>query len=202
MKISRKIELSIIIGVILSLVVNISGFAIRCENIRENVLRLHVIAASDSEEDQKLKLKVRDTLLKEGADLFDGSVNIENAIGKIQPKLGYLESCAEKTVRDEGFDYDVNVTLSREFFTTRTYDTVTLPSGMYLAVRVVIDKGEGKNWWCIMFPSLCLPSAIVKTDLDDVLNDEEIRLVNSNPKFEPRFKIIEWIEKIKCSDIS
>lgn len=192
---SRKIELAVIIGVILSVVLNIVSFAVTCENVRQDVLRLHVIAASDSQEDQQLKLKVRDAVLQAGADVFDGSVNIENAVEKLTPELETLELVAEKTVCENGFDYDVSVSLSKEFFATRTYEKVTLPAGKYLAVKVVIDEGKGKNWWCVMFPSLCLPAATVKTELDDVLNEKEVQLVSRNPKYEPRFKIVEIIEK-------
>ncbi len=195
MKLKRKIEFAVIVGIIASFMLSIFSFALTCEEIRKDVLRLHVIAASDSEEDQRLKLKVRDAVLQAGADIFDGSVNIENAVEKITPELPYLEQVAEKTVRENGFDYDVKVTLSREFFATRTYENVTLPAGKYLAVRVVIDNGNGKNWWCVMFPSLCLPAAVVKTEIDDVLNEKEVQLVSRNPQYEPRFKIIEIIEK-------
>ena len=195
MKFSKKIELSIIIGVVLCVVMNIVSFAATCENIRQDVLRLHVIAASDSEEDQQLKLKVRDEVLLAGADVFDGSINVENAVEKLTPELKKIEDVAEEIVKENGFDYDVSVTLSREFFATRTYENITLPAGKYLAVRVVIDKGEGQNWWCVMFPTLCLPAATVKTELSDVLNEKEVQLVSRNPKYEPRFKIVEIIEK-------
>ena len=161
------------------------------------MLRLHVIAASDSDEDQALKLKVRDAVLKEGEDIFNGSVNIDNAVQKITPEIERLSIAAKKVINENGFDYDVKVTLGREFFTTRTYENITLPAGRYLAVRVVIDKGAGHNWWCVMFPPLCLPAAEASTDIDDVLTDKGVKLVEKNPKYEPRFKIIELIEKIK-----
>lgn len=195
MKLSRKIAVSVALGVVLSLVVSIGGFAVTCDNIRREVLRLHVIAASDSEADQQLKLKVRDGVLTAGAEIFDGSVNVSNAVRKLTPELEKIEQTAENIVKENGFDYDVKVTLSREFFATRTYENVTLPAGKYLAVRVVIDEGQGKNWWCVMFPTLCLPAAVVKTEIDDVLNEKEAKLVSRNPKFEPRFKIVEIIEK-------
>lgn len=195
MKLSRKIAVSVALGVVLSLVVSIGGFAVTCDNIRREVLRLHVIAASDSEADQQLKLKVRDGVLTAGAEVFDGSVNVSNAVRKLTPELEKIEHTAENIVKENGFDYDVKVTLSREFFATRTYENVTLPAGKYLAVRVVIDEGQGKNWWCVMFPTLCLPAAVVKTEIDDVLNEKEAKLVSRNPKFEPRFKIVEIIEK-------
>lgn len=199
MKLIKKIELSVAIAIIISLILNIAGFAYTCDDIRKNVLRLHVIAASDSDEDQALKLKVRDAVLKEGADIFNGSVNIDNAVQKITPEIERLTGVAEDVVRQSGFDYDVKITLSREYFNTRTYESVTLPAGRYLAVRVVIDSGEGHNWWCVMFPPLCLPAAIVSTDIDDVLTDRAVNLVKKDPKYEPRFKIVEWIEKIKNS---
>ena len=184
-------------AIIISLILNIAGFAYTCEDVRENVLRLHVIAASDSDEDQALKLKVRDAVLKEGEDIFNGSVNIDNAVQKITPEIERLSTAAKKVINENGFDYDVKVTLGREFFTTRTYENITLPAGRYLAVRVVIDKGAGHNWWCVMFPPLCLPAAEASTDIDDVLTDKGVKLVEKNPKYEPRFKIIELIEKIK-----
>lgn len=195
MKLSRKIAVSVALGVVLSLVVSIGGFAVTCDNIRREVMRLHVIAASDSEADQQLKLKVRDGVLTAGAEVFDGSVNVSNAVRKLTPELEKIEHTAENIVKENGFDYDVKVTLSREFFATRTYENVTLPAGKYLAVKVVIDEGQGKNWWCVMFPTLCLPAAVVKTEIDDVLNEKEAKLVSRNPKFEPRFKIVEIIEK-------
>ncbi len=197
MKLSQKIRLSIVIGIILSMVLSIVGFASDCEDIRQSVLRLHVIAASDTDADQALKLKVRDAVLTAGADIFDGSVNVDNAVEKLTPRLHELESAAEKTVRENGCNYDVDVTLSREFFNTRTYEDITLPAGKYLAVRVVIDEGQGQNWWCVMFPSLCLSAARVHTDIDDVLDEKGVRIVEKNPRYEPRFKIIELIEKLK-----
>ena len=197
MKLSQKIRLSVVIGIILSMVLSIVGFASDCEDIRQSVLRLHVIAASDTDADQALKLKVRDAVLTAGADIFDGSVNVNNAVEKLTPRLHELESAAEKTVRENGCDYDVDVTLSREFFNTRTYEDITLPAGKYLAVRVVIDEGQGQNWWCVMFPSLCLSAARVHTDIDDVLDEKGVRIVEKNPRYEPRFKIIELIEKLK-----
>ena len=197
MKLSQKIRLSVVIGIILSMVLSIVGFASDCEDIRQSVLRLHVIAASDTDADQALKLKVRDAVLTAGADIFDGSVNVNNAVEKLTPRLHELESAAEKTVRENGCDFDVDLTLSREFFNTRTYEDITLPAGKYLAVRVVIDEGQGQNWWCVMFPSLCLSAARVHTDIDDVLDEKGVRIVEKNPRYEPRFKIIELIEKLK-----
>ena len=124
-------------------------------------------------------------------------MNVENAVKKIEPKLAELEKSAETFVKNAGFDYDVKITLSNEYFTTRTYESVTLPAGKYLALRVVIGSGEGHNWWCVMFPPMCVPAADKKDEIENVFTDKEIKLVESKPKYEPRFKVVEIYEQIR-----
>lgn len=197
MSFSGKIRISIAIGIVTAVIFSICSFAKTSEEIRSDVLRLHVIANSDSSVDQNLKLRLRDYILEEGEDIFDGSVNVENAVKKIEPKLAELENSAETFVKNAGFDYDVKITLSNEYFTTRTYDSVTLPAGKYLALRVVIGSGEGHNWWCVMFPPMCVPAADKKDEIENVFTDKEIKLVESKPKYEPRFKVVEIYEQIR-----
>ena len=197
MSFSGKIRISIAIGIVTAVIFSICSFAKTSEEIRSDVLRLHVIANSDSSVDQNLKLRLRDYILEEGEDIFDGSVNVENAIIKIEPKLAELEKSAETFVKNAGFDYDVKITLSNEYFTTRTYESVTLPAGKYLALRVVIGSGEGHNWWCVMFPPMCVPAADKKDEIENVFTDKEIKLVESKPKYEPRFKVVEIYEQIR-----
>lgn len=197
MSFSGKIRISIAIGIVTAVIFSICSFAKTSEEIRSDVLRLHVIANSDSSVDQNLKLRLRDYILEEGEDIFDGSVNVENAIKKIEPKLAELENLAETFVKNAGFDYDVKITLSNEYFTTRTYESVTLPAGKYLALRVVIGSGEGHNWWCVMFPPMCVPAADKKDEIENVFTDKEIKLVESKPKYEPRFMVVEIYEQIR-----
>lgn len=197
MSFSGKIRISIAIGIVAAVIFSICSFAKTSEEIRSDVLRLHVIANSDSSVDQNLKLRLRDYILEEGEDIFDGSVNVENAVKKIEPKLTELENSAETFVKNAGFDYDVKITLSNEYFTTRTYESVTLPAGKYLALRVVIGSGEGHNWWCVMFPPMCVPAADKKDEIENVFTDKEIKLVESKPKYEPRFKVVEIYEQIR-----
>lgn len=194
-----KIRISLAIGITVAVIFSICSFAKTSEDIRSDVLRLHVIANSDSGVDQDLKLRLRDYILQEGKDIFDGSVNVENAVSRIEPKLPALEMAAENFVRASGFDYDVEITLSNEYFTTRTYETVTLPAGKYLALRVVIGSGEGHNWWCVMFPPMCVPAADKKDEIENVFTESEIKLVESRPRYEPRFKVIEICEQIRES---
>lgn len=173
------------------------SFQVRCAGIRGEVLRLHVLAASDSAVDQAAKLAVRDALLAEGADLFGGSVNAESAEAAILPRKAELEACALRVLRARGLHYSVTVSVGVEYFNTRSYEGITLPAGRYHAVRVILGGGEGKNWWCVMFPPLCLPAAGRKkpaVSLDAVLSGGELRLVKSNPRYEPRFKLVELWE--------
>lgn len=193
----KKFEFSISLAMITAIIFSVFSFADTAEKIRSDVLRLHVIAASDSAADQTLKLKVRDAILTAGTDIFDGSVDVENAVKKITPKIKTLEETANKVIKENGFDYDVAITIDKEYFTTRTYETVTLPAGEYLSLIVKIGEGKGKNWWCVMFPPMCISAANEDMVLKSALNKNEINLVNRNPKFEPRFKIIEIFENFK-----
>lgn len=197
MSLSKKIKISVTVGIVVAILFSICSFAKTSEEIRSDVLRLHVIANSDTSVDQNLKLRLRDYILQEGKDIFNGSVNVENAVEKIEPVLPELEKSAKAFVNQAGFDYDVKISLSKEYFTTRTYKTVTLPAGKYLALRVVIGSGEGHNWWCVMFPPMCVPAADKKDEIENVFSEKEIKLVESKPKYEPRFKVVEIYEQLK-----
>lgn len=197
MSLSKKIKISITVGIVVAILFSICSFAKTSEEIRSDVLRLHVIANSDTSVDQNLKLRLRDYILQEGKDIFNGSVNVENAVKKIEPVLPELEKSAKAFVNQAGFDYDVKISLSNEYFTTKTYETVTLPAGKYLALRVVIGSGEGHNWWCVMFPPMCVPAADKKDEIENVFSEKEIKLVESKPKYEPRFKVVEIYEQLK-----
>jgi len=183
---------------------SVLGFQARCVGIRKEVLRLHVIANSDSALDQRAKLYVRDKLLQAGADPFDGSIDAASAEAEITPRLTELEACAQAALGEFGLDYPVRVTVGEAYFNTRTYEEagITLPAGKYRALRVSLGEGAGENWWCVMFPPLCLPAASTRgVSLDALLTNGQLRLVKSNPKVEIRFKIVElweaFIERLK-----
>jgi stage II sporulation protein R len=191
-----KLEISILMALIITFSFSLVRFGDVCENIRENVLRLHVIANSDSDNDQSLKLLVRDAVLTKGAELFDGSVNVNNAANKIVPNIGLLEKAALEVIRENGYDYGVKITVGKEFFNTRSYGELTFPAGEYEAVRVIIGSGEGHNWWCVMFPPMCLPAAS-DTSVYAYLNKDGVAVINSSPKYEIRFRAVEIIEKAR-----
>ena len=175
--------------------VSVGSFAKECENIRRDVLRLHVVAESDSEADQRLKLLVRDELLEKGGEIFGGTLTAEQAERVILPKTEELEAAAESVLRENGCNNSVEITVAEEYFATRCYENFTMPAGVYTAVRVNIGSAQGQNWWCIMFPPLCLPAA--SADADAFFTDGEMKVVSSSPEYEPRFKIVELYEKIK-----
>lgn len=192
-----KIEISLLIALILCGILNINAFSEQCGNIRNKMLRMHVIANSDTDEDQALKLQVRDAVLLAGNEIFDGSVTSDEAKDKIAPHIKHLESVALETVKNKGYDYDVKITVEKEYFNTRTYDnSITLPAGYYTAVKVVIGEGKGQNWWCVMFPPMCLPTAVAECEISDVLTDVETEIVTESEKYKIRFKIVEFLEEI------
>ncbi len=191
-------DLALLLGLTISILISYGvKLNSECDDIRNSVLRLHVIANSDSDEDQALKLKVRDAMLKTGAELFSGSADVTSAESIAKDEISKLEKTAESVLRENGCQDEVRIEVGKSRFPTKTYGNVTLPAGKYEAVKVIIGAGEGHNWWCVMFPPMCLPAAQGETKLEDVLTTDEIKLVTSEPKYEIRFKIIEWYEWAK-----
>ncbi len=193
-----KIQSLLLAAAIFSGVLSVAVFAYNCSRVRHDVLRMHVIANSDSDEDQSLKLRVRDAVLERGAELFDGTVTAQDAKERIEPKKEELAAAAREVIEEEGYDYPVSVNVVNEYFATRCYGDLTMPAGRYTAVKVVIGEGAGHNWWCVMFPPLCLPAAQDReSDIDAFLDEDELKVVQSSNKYEPRFKIVEIIERLR-----
>lgn len=193
----QKIELSVFCGLLIAVLLSVTSFGASCGNIRNSVLRMHIIANSDSTEDQAVKLQVRDAVLAAGKDLFDGSLTAADAENILESDKQALQSAAETVLRENGFSYGVRVEIGKDFFNTRTYDEkVTLPAGEYEAVRVILGEGKGKNWWCVMFPPLCLPAAEADAQMEDILPKHEAEITEHRPQYEARFKIIELFEKL------
>ena len=190
-----KVRFVLVLVIVLSMVINVVGFAADCADVRRDVLRLHVVGASDSEYDQNIKLKVRDAMLEKGGVIFDGTVTADEAEKIITPRVSELKEVAETVLLENGCDYNVDITVGEEFFATRCYENFTMPAGVYTAVRVNIGTAEGENWWCVMYPPLCLPAAFA--DVDAFFDDNEMKVITASPEYEPRFKIVEIIESIK-----
>ena len=197
MKRIYKWEIALVIGLICSIVFcSVGSFASQCSQIRQQVLRLHILANSDSQEDQALKLKVRDRILAETGDLFYAQTK-QNAEQKVASQLENVRQIAEDEIRKQGYDYPVKAELTNMFFDTRQYGEVTMPARRYDALRITIAGAEGHNWWCVLYPPLCLPAAQPEEELEQALTDEQVDLVESDPKYEIRFAIVEWWESFK-----
>ena len=194
-KILKPWEKAVALGLIAAVVISCISFSAECENLREDVLRLHILANSDSEEDQRLKLKVRDEILEISGDIFDNCHSVDDAITAAKQKMPQIIKTAQQAVTNAGYDYTVTATLAKSYFNTRHYDGYTLPAGVYNAVRVVIGSGGGHNWWCVMYPSLCLPAAC--DNYDSALDDIERDIVENYPKYEIKFKSVEIFEWLK-----
>lgn len=166
-----------------------------CEELTEDVLRVHILANSDSAADQSLKLGVRDRVLEECSDLYDGCIGKEEAIEITKAHLGEIEEIAAEEIDRRGFDYPVTAEIGEMYFNTRYYDDFTMPAGRYDALRLTIGSGEGQNWWCVMYPSLCVGAAS-ETEMKDSLDDGEYEVVTAD-KVDFRFKLVEYWEEVR-----
>lgn len=190
-------EVSVAFGLVVSMLFSIVGFGFDCADIRENVVRLHILANSDDPGDQQVKLLVRDALLNCGKELFSGSVTVDNAQEILEKQKDELIDVANKTLKENGYDYRSQIYLTEEYFTTRSYEDFTLPAGEYVAVKVILGEGQGKNWWCVMFPPLCLPAASDNKSIDVFIGEDGADVVQNYNEYEVRFKIVEIYEGIK-----
>jgi stage II sporulation protein R len=193
----KTIEKALLTSLILAILLVITGFWGRCQSISGKVFRLHILANSNSEEDQGLKLKVRDKILEYAEKKLDFGEDKNSAKRAAASHLEEIKQVAEAEIHNQGYDYEVKLELTKMFFDTRIYSKFTLPSGSYDALRISIGEANGKNWWCVMFPTLCLPAAKAKQPIEDILNASEIKIIEGAEKYEARFKIVEILEKIR-----
>ena len=188
----KRFEISIIAALIFSVLLSMVRFEASCTELKEKVLRLHILANSDSKADQELKLKVRDRLLE--LDIYDGAKEKSEAIKYSKDNLGLIIKEAERVIKEEGFNYKVSAEITNCYFETRHYESFSLPAGNYDALRIKIGKAKGKIWWCVIFPKLCLGASIEKeADLTDSSKE-----ISKNPKdYKVKFKIVEFFGEIK-----
>ena len=169
-------------------------------NLSTAVFRLHVLANSNSEEDQNLKLKVRDSLLNYMNGLCSNCSTKQEAISIANEHKDDFQKIAEQTIKENGYDYTAKINIDNFYFPTKNYGDISLPAGYYDALRVEIGEAKGKNWWCVMFPSLCfidVSSGVVddnaKENLQDNLQKESYDIISDSkkPDIKLKFKLIE-----------
>lgn len=164
------------------------------EQLSEQLIRLHVIAASDSEEDQALKLQVRDAVLDHLTPLLEDVREVETAREILRAEQENLQRVAAETAKAAGRPCSVSVSLGTESYPTREYTDFSLPAGSYLSLRIILGSGEGQNWWCVVYPPLC--TSAVETV--PTLNEETVQLIQqSEQKYIVRFRILEWWGNLK-----
>ncbi|WP_153972846.1 stage II sporulation protein R [Romboutsia faecis] len=201
-----------LIAIISIMSISIKSEADKIDNIsesyKEKLIRFHVIANSDTEEDQELKLKVRDKVISYLQPKLENSSSIEESEKIITNEYDNLQEISRETILDNGYDYDVKVGIEYSNFPTKQYSNVVLPAGEYKALKVVIGEGKGKNWWCVMFPPLCFvdeENGVIDKSTDDklqsVLDEEEYKLITTKNKEEGnvvkfKFKIVEVVKDI------
>ncbi len=171
--------------------------------IYDNVLRLHVLANSDTEEDQALKLRVRDAVIAEARVLLGGCEDFDAAQNVLsrEENLSRLADAARNVIASEGYSYPVSVTLSREKYPRRTYDSFCFPAGTYTSLRVMIGEAEGENWWCVLFPQLCLGAASGSNEnafISAGFTPDQYKIVTDTdePEYQVKFKLLELLEQL------
>lgn len=187
-------EAAVLLGLALAVALShFAGFFAACADVRADTLRLHILANSDSEADQALKLAVRDAILREAGAVFGGSGSKDDALRAARAQLPAIRAAAERAVRAHGSDDPVAVRLENLYFSTREYDGFTLPAGRYDAVRVEIGAHAGKNWFCVLFPPLCVPAAAGEDA--PCYSEAEQRAVQS--PYRVRFAAVELLESLR-----
>ena len=191
--------LSLMIG--LAAAVVWGGWALREQReLADKVVRLHILANSDSEEDQALKLQVRDVVLTRAEELLRASDGRGEAEAMLREHLRELTQVAQTAIAENGYGYSVRTELANTVFPTREYEDFSLPAGNYLALRVIIGEGGGKNWWCVVFPPLCSQSSadLAQTAMAAGLSRSDVALLEEDGGYVLKFKsreIWEWLRR-------
>ena len=193
----RKKEWFVLIACIFCIACSaLFSFGEECSFIRENTLRLHILAKSDSPADQALKLKIRDAVLSCSGELFSGCDTRQKMISAAQEQLPKIQQVAEQTALHNGYELPVTVSVTDMFFETRRYDHVILPAGTYTAVRIELGAAAGKNWWCVLYPPLCVSAAQTGFTEEEAQISDSLLQQDALPRYRARLAVVEWWETL------
>lgn len=193
----KKTEIAAILGFAAAIAVSTFGkSADTLHSLENDVVRLHILANSDSYYDQLLKYAVRDAVLEKGSVYFENISSCEDAKAAAKGCLPVLEEIARETVAEKGYDYTVNAEFEKIPFDERVYENVTMPAGVYDAVRINIGKAEGQNWWCVMYPPLCVPAASGEENTEDYFTEDEAEMLMEPQKFRYKLRCLEWLSEL------
>ena len=196
----KKWEVALIFGFIIAVVACLQG-GLKANAISEKLIRLHVIANSDNQYDQELKLKVRDEIIPIISEITKKSENISEARESILSNFETIKAEAEEVIAKNGYDYSVNISLERAYYPSKDYDNFALPAGEYDGLKIIIGEGAGQNWWCVLFPPLCIPVAeetMIETATKNGLSKDDIAFITEDGYcYKIKFKTAEIYGKIK-----
>lgn len=191
---------SMVLTILISNAMSFVNDGRRLDELRGSVLRLHILANSDNEEDQRLKLCVRDALLEQSGELFACVDSLEEAEAAAEAELHEIERIARETLESQGSSQTVTAKLVDTHFDERFYDGLTMPAGDYKALRVELGEAEGHNWWCVMYPPLCLPAAcrvtINKTAEEEHFDKKELDIMYRPKKYRIRFAVWDKLKRL------
>ncbi len=192
----RKFRNAIIsILLIFSLISALEFFPFEERKVYTELIRLHILPNSSEEEDISLKLKVRDAILEESENIFISCESSDEAKKTMVSAGNKIEEIANRIISENGKDYKAKAVWGRETYPEREYDGVSLPAGEYYSLRILLGEGEGENWWCVLFPPLCLGASKVKEGFESVgISENAVKtFTESKPKYRIKFKLLEWI---------
>ena len=188
----KQMSKILLAGFLLTLVFSFTGFAANCTDVENKVVRLHVLANSNSESDQQIKLKVKDGVFELASELTKNAASTEEATKILQDNIGEIQNRANQELAELKADYTATAQVGDSFFNTRDYESFSLPAGNYKALKVIIGNGEGKNWWCAVYPGLCLSAS---TDFGN-LTDGEKEILTNKDQYKVSFKIYEVYQEL------
>lgn len=192
----RTAEAAILLGMAVSVFcAGFCGFAENYRDITQTVFRLHILANSDSDTDQGIKLKVRDAVLEENSGIFEDCLSAGEAAASALEHMDEIKRTAERVLAENGADYGAECEVEKIKFDDRIYGSMTMPAGEYLALRITLGEAKGKNWWCVMFPPLCLP-AVSGDAAEEVFSPEELELLEDHESYECRFYFLELLNRL------
>ena len=194
--IRKNIELGVLFGLICAIVLSFARFESRCNELRSGVFRLHIVANSDSDADQNLKLAVRDEILKNTTNIFKNCSSVDDAITIANDNISQINQIADDVITKSGFNYSAQVSIGDRYFDTREYDNFTLPAGTYKSLVVDLGEASGKNWWCVVFPCVCVGGA-GEACLEDSVSDQAANTAKNACEYEIKFKTAEIYERFK-----
>lgn len=201
-----KVKKIILIILLLSifLIINIKNYAVAIsDNLNENFFRLHILANSNSKEDQNLKLKVRDKIIAYMENITNTCTTKDEVIKIVNNNINSFYEICNSVIKENGFDYSVSIKIGEFYFPTKYYGNISMPAGLYDSLKINIGEAKGENWWCSLFPPLCFTnfsSGIVdkeaKENLKENLEDEDYQIITSDSAtYKFKFKLIELLNK-------